>query len=105
MAIVENLTPNYVTCLERTRKQMDFSVAEAQVAMVLNDLVIVASFVGLEAEAISASAVIVKVDSAGTDTAISAGDDLSGYRIAYKAGGVVAVGDSLSGALEYWNAS
>ena len=105
MAIVENITPNYVTCQERTRKQIDCSTGKAQVAMVLNDIVKVASFVDLEAEAISATAILVKVDSAGTDTAISAGDDLNGYWIGYKAGGAVAVGDALSGVLEYWMAS
>jgi len=105
MAILENITPNYVTCLERARKQMDFTQGEAQIAMTTGDIVKVASFVGLEAEAILASAVIVKVDSAGTDTAISAGDDLTGYWIGFKAGGAVAVGDAFTGTLEYWTAS
>ena len=103
MAILENINPNYVTSTERQYKQILFDQT-AQVAMVLNDIVIVADFSDREAEAISVSAAtFVKVDAAGSDSAISAGDDLNGYRIGYKAAGAVAVGDAIAGDLEYWS--
>ena len=104
MAILTNINPNYVTSTERQYKQLSFDQT-AQVAMVLNDIIKLADFTDREAEAISVSgATIVKVNAAGTDSAISAGDDLNGYWIGYKAGGAVAIGDAIAGDLEYWDA-
>ena len=104
MAVVKNLTPNYVTATEKMRKLIDVDF-DLDVTMAATDVIEVASFVDRCAEAIAVSgATIVKVAADGTISAISAGDDLTGFWIGYQSAAGDAIGDNITGSLEYWDA-
>jgi hypothetical protein len=103
--IIENKSPDYLMYRERTRKQINLGEEPLPVDLLITQLVQVATFVDRVGEAIAVSgADIVKVDAAGTITAISAGDDLNGYWIGYQSAAGDAKGDTISGWLEYWSA-
>ena len=103
--IIENYTPDYVAGqgLQYKRVNVDFDLP---VALLITQIFIVADFTDREAIAISVSgATIVKVTAAGVASAISADDDLSGYRIGYQSAAGDALGAAITGDLEYWSAT
>ncbi len=101
--IIDNLTPDYVVANGRQRKQINLDTL-SPVTLAATQILIIADFSDREAEAIAVSGVtIVKIDAAGAITAISAADDLSGYKIGYQSAAGDAIGDALAGTLEYWD--
>ena len=101
--VIVNRTPDYVLSTEKKRKLIAVDKV-LPVALLITQVIQIGSFVDREATAIAVSgATVVKVDSAGTESAISAGQSLSGYWIGYKSAGGDALGASITATLEYWD--
>ncbi len=102
--IIANGTPDYISYEGRARKQQNYAFNLPQ-ALLITQIIIIADFTDKKAEAIAVSgATIVKVDAAGAPTAISAADDLNGYKIGYQSAAGDAAGVAVTGTLEYWGA-
>jgi len=102
--VIVNRTPDYVLSTEKKRKLVAVDKV-LPVALLITQVIQIASFVDREATAIAVSGVdVVKVNSAGTESAISAGDELNGFWIGYKSSAGDALGDAVTATLEYWDA-
>ena len=91
--IVENYTPDYVSNNGQfyTRSVYGFDLP---VALAAGEVIIIDDFEDREATAISVTAAtIVKIDVDDNATAISAADDLNGFRIGYQSAAGDAAGD------------
>jgi hypothetical protein len=96
-------SPDYIRGNGRQYKQVNVDFA-LPIALLITQMIEVADFGDRVAEAISVSgATIVKKNAAGTVSAISAGDQLEGFRIMYQSAAGDAVGDAITGSLEYWS--
>ena len=100
--VIDNLTPDYVVGNERQRKQINANVTP--VTLLATQLVKIADFTDRVAVAIAVSSgVVVKVNAAGTISAISAGQDLNGSWIGYQSAAGDTAGDAIVATLEYWD--
>ena len=100
--VIDNLTPDYVVGNERQRKQINANVTP--VTLLITQIVKIADFTDRVAVAIAVSGVtVVKVNAAGTVSAISAGQDLNGSWIGYQSAAGDTAGDAIVATLEYWS--
>lgn len=100
--VIENLGPDYVVGNERQYKQIN--AIETPVTLLATQLVKIADFTDRVAEAISVSSgVVVKVNAAGTISAISAGDALGGSWIGYQSAAGDTAGDAIVAQLNYFD--